>query len=166
VGVSNVAMTLVALRLLGRGGRRTLLMGRRLEDGGLAPPSASASPSSAMLQQSHPVVAIASLMTYLASFANQPRPDLLVAERGIYPLNVRSKTAGIRMMANWTFSLHLLAQLPTADRSARPLQHLQAIRREHHLTRVFCLKLMPETKGNAWRTPRPPPDASVTWVSR
>lgn len=146
VGVINVAMTLVALRLLDRAGRRTLLMvgvsgmvvslfalGLAFEGGG-----ASTFDS---------VLAIASLMTYVASFAISLGPIFWLLNAEIYPLSVRSKAAGIGTMANWTFnfivSLTFLLLIEALGRSGA-FWFYGAI---GILTLLFCWKLVPETKG-------------------
>ncbi|HEU4739653.1 MAG TPA: sugar porter family MFS transporter [Solirubrobacterales bacterium] len=146
VGVINVAMTIVALRLLDRAGRRTLLMigvsgmvislfalGLAFEVGG------SGTFGSAL--------AIASLMTYVASFAISLGPIFWLLNAEIYPLSVRSKAAGIGTMANWTFnfivSLTFLLLIEALGQSGA-FWFYGAV---GVLTLVFCWKLVPETKG-------------------
>ncbi len=145
VGVINVLMTVVALRLLDRAGRRTLLMigvsgmvislfalGAAFEGG----TSTLAS-----------VIAIGSLMTYVASFAISLGPIFWLLNAEIYPLSVRSKAAGIGTMANWTFnfivSLTFLLLIEALGRSGA-FWFYGAI---GILTLIFCWKLVPETKG-------------------
>jgi sugar porter (SP) family MFS transporter len=146
VGIINVGFTVLALRLLDRAGRRTLLMigvsgmvislfalgGAFVGGGG----STLAS-----------VVAIASLMVYVASFAISLGPIFWLLNAEIYPLDVRSKAAGIGTMANWTFnfivSLTFLLLIEALGRSgAFWLYGGIGI-----LTLAFCWKLVPETKG-------------------
>jgi sugar porter (SP) family MFS transporter len=146
VGVINVGMTVVALRLLDRAGRRTLLMvgvsgmvvslfalGAAFVGGGGGTLSS--------------VVAIASLMTYVASFAISLGPIFWLLNAEIYPLSVRSKAAGVGTMANWTFnfivSLTFLLLIEALGRSGA-FWFYGAI---GILTLVFCWKLVPETKG-------------------
>jgi sugar porter (SP) family MFS transporter len=146
VGVINVAMTLVALRLLDRAGRRTLLMvgvsgmvvslfalGAAFIGGGGSTLSS--------------VVAIASLMAYVASFAISLGPIFWLLNAEIYPLSVRSKAAGIGTMANWTFNFIVsLTFLLLIEALGRPgaFWFYGAI---GILTLAFCWKLVPETKG-------------------
>jgi sugar porter (SP) family MFS transporter len=146
VGVINVAMTVVAMRLLDRAGRRTLLMigvsgmvislftlGAAFIGGG---GSTLAS-----------VIAIVSLMTYVASFAISLGPIFWLLNAEIYPLGVRSKAAGIGTMANWTFnfivSLTFLLLIEALGRTGA-FWFYGAI---GILTLAFCWKLVPETKG-------------------
>jgi len=146
VGVINVAMTIVALRLLDRAGRRTLLMigvsgmvislfalGLAFEIGG------GSTFGSAL--------AIVSLMTYVASFAISLGPIFWLLNAEIYPLSVRSKAAGIGTMANWTFnfivSLTFLLLIEALGQSGA-FWFYGAV---GVLTLIFCWKLVPETKG-------------------
>jgi sugar porter (SP) family MFS transporter len=146
VGVVNVGMTLVALRLLDRAGRRTLLtigvsgMVVSLFALGLAFQGAGGSTFDSVL-------AIVSLMAYVASFAISLGPIFWLLNAEIYPLGVRSKAAGIGTMANWTFnfivSLTFLLLIEALGRSGA-FWFYGAI---GILTLVFCWKLVPETKG-------------------
>jgi sugar porter (SP) family MFS transporter len=146
VGVINVGMTVVALRLLDRAGRRTLLMvgvsgmvvslfalGAAFVGGGGGTVSS--------------VVAIVSLMAYVASFAISLGPIFWLLNAEIYPLDVRSKAAGLGTMANWTFnfivSLTFLLLIEALGRSgAFWLYGVIGL-----FTLAFCWKLVPETKG-------------------
>ncbi len=146
VGIINVGMTVVALRLLDRAGRRTLLMigvagmtislftlGAAFIGGGGGTLSS--------------VVAIVSLMTYVASFAISLGPIFWLLNAEIYPLGVRSKAAGVGTMANWTFnfivSLTFLLLIEALGRSgAFWLYGGIGV-----LTLIFCWALVPETKG-------------------
>lgn len=146
VGVINVAMTIVALRLLDRAGRRTLLMigvsgmiislfalGLAFEVGG------GSTFGSAL--------AIVSLMTYVASFAISLGPIFWLLNAEIYPLSVRSKAAGLGTMANWTFnfivSLTFLLLIEALGQSGAFWFYGGV----GVLTLIFCWKLVPETKG-------------------
>jgi len=146
VGVINVAMTVVALRLLDRAGRRTLLMigvsGMivSLFALGLAFVGGGGSTLSS-------VVAIVSLMAYVASFAISLGPIFWLLNAEIYPLSVRSKAAGIGTMANWTFnfivSLTFLLLIEALGRTGA-FWFYAAI---SIVTLWFCWKYVPETKG-------------------
>src|ERR1700754_1142485 len=146
VGIINVAFTVVAIRLLDKAGRRTLLMvgvsgmvvslialGAAFLGGG---GSTIAS-----------VVAILSLMCLVASFAISLGPIFWLLNAEIYPLSVRSKAAGLGTMANWTFnfivSLTFLLLIEALGR-AGAFWFYAAI---GILTLWFCWKYVPETKG-------------------
>ncbi|HVY95841.1 MAG TPA: sugar porter family MFS transporter [Solirubrobacterales bacterium] len=146
VGVINVAMTVVALRLLDRAGRRTLLMvgvsGMVVSLFALG--AAFTGNGTSTLAS---VVAIGSLMVYVASFAISLGPIFWLLNAEIYPLSVRSKAAGVGTMANWTFnfivSLTFLLLIEALGRSGA-FWFYGAI---GILTLAFCWKLVPETKG-------------------
>jgi sugar porter (SP) family MFS transporter len=146
VGIVNVGMTLVAIRLLDRTGRRPLLMvgvsgmvislvtlGAAFIGGG-GSTFASA-------------LAIASLMVYVAAFAISLGPIFWLLNAEIYPLDVRSKAAGVGTMANWTanfiVSLTFLLLIDALGRTGA-FWFYAAV---GVLTLVFCRKLVPETKG-------------------
>lgn len=146
VGIINVAMTLLALRLLDRAGRRTLLMigvsgmSISLFTLGLAFVGGGASTVDS-------VVAIVSLMTFVASFAISLGPIFWLLNAEIYPLKVRSKGAGLGTMANWianfAVSLTFLLLIDALGRSGA-FWFYGAV---GLLTLLFCWKLVPETKG-------------------
>src|SRR5215813_6906685 len=144
VGVINVAMTVVALRLLDNLGRRPLLtigvsgMIASLFALGLAFEFDGTAAS---------VIAIASLMLYVASFAISLGPIFWLLNAEIYPLAVRSQAAGIGTMANWTFNfiipLTCLMLIEVLGRSGA-FWFYAAV---GVLTLAFCWKFVPETKG-------------------
>jgi MFS transporter, SP family, galactose:H+ symporter len=146
VGIINVAFTIVAIRLLDKAGRRTMLMigvsgmvvslialgGAFVGGGGSTVAS---------------VVAILSLMGFVASFAISLGPIFWLLNAEIYPLGVRSKAAGLGTMANWTFnfivSLTFLLLIEALGR-AGAFWFYAAI---GVVTLWFCWKYVPETKG-------------------
>jgi MFS transporter, SP family, galactose:H+ symporter len=146
VGIINVAFTIVAIRLLDKAGRRQMLMigvsgmvislvalgGAFVGGGGSTVAS---------------VVAILSLMAFVASFAISLGPIFWLLNAEIYPLGVRSKAAGLGTMANWTFnfivSLTFLLLIEALGR-AGAFWFYAAI---GLLTLWFCWKYVPETKG-------------------
>ena len=93
------------------------------------------------------VVAIVSLMAYVASFAISLGPIFWLLNAEIYPLSVRSKAAGLGTMANWTFnfivSLTFLLLIEALGRSGA-FWFYGGI---GILTSGFCWKFVPETKG-------------------
>jgi MFS transporter, SP family, galactose:H+ symporter len=146
VGIVNVGMTVVALRLLDRAGRRTLLMigvsGMVISLTALGAAFIGGGGSTIAS-----IVAILSLMTFVASFAISLGPIFWLMNAEIYPLNVRSKAAGVGTMANWTFnaivSLTFLSLIDALGRSGAFWLYAGI----GVLTLVFCWKVVPETKG-------------------
>jgi len=146
VGVINVAFTVLALRLLDRAGRRTLLM---IGVSGMVVSlfTLGAAFTGSGTSTFASVLAIGSLMVYVASFAISLGPIFWLLNAEIYPLSVRSKAAGVGTMANWTFnfivSLTFLLLIEALGRSGA-FWFYGAI---GILTLIFCWKLVPETKG-------------------
>ena len=146
VGVINVGFTILALRLLDRAGRRTMLMvgvtGMSISLFALG--AAFVGGGGSTLAS---VVAIVSLMTYVASFAISLGPIFWLLNAEIYPLAVRSKAAGLGTMANWTFnfivSLTFLLLIEAAGRSGA----FWIYGGIGIVTLWFCWKFVPETKG-------------------
>lgn len=146
VGVVNVAMTLVAVRLLDRVGRRSLLlvgvagMAISLFTLGLAFDGTDEDTFSSVL-------AIGSLMTFVAAFAVSLGPIFWLINSEIYPLRVRSKAASLGTTANWVFnfivSLTFLLLIQELGRSGAFWLYSGV----SVLTFLFCWKLVPETKG-------------------
>ena len=146
VGIVNVGMTLVAIRLLDRVGRRALLLGGiavmaiSLFALGLAFDGPTRTRSARCSRS-------ARLMTYVAAFAISLGPIFWLINSEIYPLRVRSKAASLGTMANWVFNFIVsLTFLPLIDE----LGHSGAFWLYGGisvLTLIFCWKLVPETKG-------------------
>jgi sugar porter (SP) family MFS transporter len=146
VGIVNVIATIIALRLVDTKGRRTLLM---IGVSGMvaslvALGGAFVGDSTGTLVT---VIAIASLMAYVAAFAISLGPIFWLLNSEIYPLRVRSKAAAVGTMANWTFnfivSLTFLVLIDSLGQ-AGTFFFYAAI---GLLTLWFCWRLVPETKG-------------------
>jgi MFS transporter, SP family, galactose:H+ symporter len=146
VGIINVVFTIVAIRLLDKAGRRAMLMigvsGMVISLFALG--CAFLGGGGSTLAS---VVAILSLMAFVASFAISLGPIFWLLNAEIYPLGVRSKAAGLGTMANWTFnfivSLTFLLLIEALGRSGA-FWFYGAI---GVLTLWFCWKYVPETKG-------------------
>jgi sugar porter (SP) family MFS transporter len=146
VGVVNVGMTVVALRALDRAGRRPLLLGGvsamvvSLLALGAAFIGGGGSTGSS-------IVAIGSLMLYVAAFAISLGPIFWLMNAEIYPLSVRSKAAAVGTMANWTFnaivSLTFLVLIDALGRTGAFWLYAGI----GLLTLWFCWRFVPETKG-------------------
>src|ERR1700748_163810 len=146
VGIINVAMTLVAIRLLDKAGRRTMLMigvsGMVISLVALGAAFVGGGGSTVAS-----VVAIVSLMTYVASFAISLGPIFWLLNAEIYPLGVRSKAAGLGTMANWTFNFIVSLTFPLFIEGVGRSGAFWFYGAIGILTLIFCWKLVPETKG-------------------
>ncbi len=148
VGIINVIMTVVALRLLDRVGRRSLLfigvsgMSASLFLLGCAFLGGVDSTLSS-------VIAIVSLMLFVSSFAISLGPIFWLLNAEIYPLSVRSKAASAGTMTNWFFNFVVsLTFLPLivllGQTGAFWLYGAIGL-----VTLWFCWKFVPETKGRS-----------------
>jgi len=102
VGAVNVAMTVVAVRLIDRVGRRPLLLG------GLIPMALSlVAIGVAFDLGSGPVrwIAIASLVVYVGSFAVSWGWGFWLLNAELYPLEVRGRGTGLVVMVQWVANL-------------------------------------------------------------
>lgn len=105
VGIINVGMTVVAIWLLDRTGRRPLLIGGT---GGMAVALvvvAVAFTNGSQLQGVWAVMAVVALMVYVGSFAIGLGPVFWLMISEIYPLKVRGEAMSVATMANWGANL-------------------------------------------------------------
>jgi len=148
VGVINVVMTVLALRLLDRAGRRTLLF---VGVSGIAGSLflLGCAFMSGMPETLCSIVAIVSLMLFVSSFAISLGPIFWLLNAEIYPLSVRSKAASAGTMTNWFFNFVVsLTFLPLVDLLSQTgaFWFYGAI---GLVTLWFCWKYVPETKGRS-----------------
>lgn len=147
VGIINVLMTVVALRLLDKRGRRELLFI------GVAGMSFSLfALGCAFLGETGTittVIAIGSLMLFVSSFAISLGPIFWLLNAEIYPLSVRSKAASAGTMTNWFFNfLVSLTFLPLID-TVGQTGAFWIYGAVGLVTLWFCWKFVPETKGRS-----------------
>ena len=161
VGVINVALTLLAMQLLDRMGRRPLLLL------GLAGMILSLTILGVAFLSSHATwlgwVAVISLMFYVGSFAIGLGPVFWLLISEIYPLRVRGLAMSVATVTNWTVNLAVsitfLSLVGAVGRSwtfwLYALVGIGAL--------VFSYWLVPETKGRSleeiesrWHTIRHP----------
>jgi MFS transporter, SP family, galactose:H+ symporter len=146
VGVINVLLTVVALELLDRAGRRPLLLygliGMIISLALLGFAFLTRNPTPALAWTS-----VVCVMAYVACFAISLGPIfwLMIAE--IYPLKIRSRAMGIATMANWGSNLLVaLTFLSLLEFLGRPwtfwLYALVGV-----IAWIFVLRIVPETKG-------------------
>ena len=146
VGLVNVGMTFVAIRLLDRAGRKPLLLwGSAL--------MAVALTSLAIVFATNTdsgvgsAIAILGLMLYVGAFAVSLGPVFWLMNGEIYPLAVRSQAAAVGTMANWLFnfivSLTFLLLVDAIGRDGAFFFYAGIC----VVTFFFCRALVPETKG-------------------
>jgi MFS transporter, SP family, galactose:H+ symporter len=167
VGVVNVLMTVLALELLDRVGRRPLLLygliGMVLSLALLGIGFLTQTPTAVLAW-----VSLLCVMAYVACFAISLGPIfwLMIAE--IYPLKIRSRAMGLATMANWGSNLLVaLTFLSLLHTLGRPwtfwLYAMVGV-----VAWIFVLRMVPETKGKTleqieagWRTHREAGNSSL-----
>ena len=101
-GIVNVAMTVVAIRLIDRVGRRVLLLSGTI---GMAIALIIVATTFALsgdtLGHTAAIVAVASLAVYTGSFAIGLGPVFWLLISEIYPARIRGKSMSIATIANW-----------------------------------------------------------------
>lgn len=152
VGVVNVGMTLVAIRLVDRVGRRPLLIG------GLIPMALALFAIGLGFDISSPAlrwIAIVSLAVYVGSFAISWGWGFWVLDSELYPLEVRGRGTGLVVMLQWAANLLVsLTFLLLIDAIGKPATFwLDAAL--CMLALAFTLAFVPETKNKTleryWR---------------
>jgi sugar porter (SP) family MFS transporter len=146
VGIVNVLMTVVAIKVIDRIGRRALLsmgligMAASLGVLGLAFNMAS-------LAGALKWIAVGSLMVYIASFAVSLGPIawLIIAE--VFPLKIRGRAMSLATMANWLFNLIIAMTFLTLMEKLGRAQTFWLYAVLSIAGWVFCYFMVPETKG-------------------
>ena len=165
VGVVNVLMTLVAIRLIDAVGRRVLLLV------GLAGMAVSlcALAGSFLVGTGSGLVGwltAASLTAYVGFFAIGLGPVFWLLISEIFPLAVRGRGMSLATVANWVFNLLVaLTFLSLVNALGQPAAFgIYAVMTAAAF--VFTLRLVPETKGrslediqSAWKGKATPPTA-------
>jgi SP family galactose:H+ symporter-like MFS transporter len=101
-GIVNVAMTLVAIRLIDRVGRRVLLIGGTIGMAiALLVVATTFALSGTTLGHTAAIVAVVSLAVYTGSFAIGLGPVFWLLISEIYPARIRGKSMSIATIANW-----------------------------------------------------------------
>jgi len=146
VGLINVFMTLVAIWLIDRIGRKPLLYigltGMAISLGmlGLA---FNLPQVSGMLK----VISVISVMCYIASFAVSLGPIfwLIIAE--IYPLRVRGRAMSLATVANWGFNLIVASSFLTLVQKLGKAGAFWFYAAISVAGLIYCYFFVPETKG-------------------
>ena len=101
-GIVNVGMTVVAIRLIDKVGRRTLLLSGTVGMAvALLVVAATFAVSGNTLGHTAAIVAVASLAVYTGSFAVGLGPVFWLVISEIYPEQIRGKSMSIATIANW-----------------------------------------------------------------
>ena len=156
VGVVNFAMTIVAMLLVDRAGRRPLLL---VGIAGMIVTLAILAFSFHATSTNLASIAVVCLMGYVASFAISLGPIfwLLIAE--IYPLKVRGLAEGTAATFNWASNLIVSLTFLTLLEKLGPSSTFALYALASVASWLFAYYLVPETKGRtleqietSWRT--------------
>jgi sugar porter (SP) family MFS transporter len=160
IGAVNVLMTVVAMLLMDRVGRRPLLLGGMLVMA-IALAILGLEFRLAGLNDTQGAAAVVSLMVYVGAFAISLGPIfwLLIAE--IYPLRVRGLAMGVATTANWAANLLVSLTFLTFIDLFGPSWTFWLYGLLTVVALIFVYKLVPETKGRTleaieafWRSSR------------
>jgi len=148
VGVVNVVLTLVAMQLIDRVGRRPLLL-VSLAGMALSLFVLGLAFSLPQLSGSLGWIAVASLMVYVGSFAVGLGPVFWLMLSEIYPLRIRGRAMSVGTIANWSANLLVaLSFLTLTQVLGKPatfwLYGVVSIG-----AWLFAFFLVPETKGRS-----------------
>ena len=101
-GAVNVGMTIVAIRLLDRTGRRPLLLGGTAGMAvGMIVVALTFAIGGSQLRDAAAYIAIAGLLIYTGSFAIGLGPVFWLLISEIYPVRIRGQAMSVATMANW-----------------------------------------------------------------
>jgi SP family galactose:H+ symporter-like MFS transporter len=158
IGLVNVLMTIVAMRLIDRAGRKPLLLtgiaGMVITLGLLGLFFRTANHNGALAW-----LAVISMMAYVASFAFSLGPIFWLLISEIYPLKIRNSSEGVAATFNWGSNLVVALTFLTLVEQLGPswtfwLYGLSAV-----AAWIFSYYCVPETKGRTleeieefWRT--------------
>lgn len=144
VGAVNVAMTLVAMWLIDRLGRRKLLFigltGTALSLAAIAATAAWAGPAWSFLS-------VIALMFYIGAFAVSlgPVPHIIMSE--VFPLALRGRGMALASIANWGCNYIVVLLFPVALASIGISGVMLAFGIVCTLGLIFTLRYVPETRG-------------------
>lgn len=150
VGVINVLLTIVAIRLLDRVGRRPLLLGGTAGMIlGLVVLAVSFIGQGDSIDQLHAGIAIAALCLYVGSFAIGLGPVFWLLISEIYPLRVRGSAMSLAGVANWLANFVVaISYLSVLSAAGRPATFF-GLAVITLLSFVFMQRRVPETKGRS-----------------
>jgi MFS transporter, SP family, galactose:H+ symporter len=162
VGVVNLLLTLVAMQLIDRVGRRPLLL---VSLAGMAVSVSVLGLAFSLTQFSGSLgwVALASLMTYVGFFAVGLGPVFWLILSEIYPLRIRGRAMSVGTAANWSANLIVALSFLTLTQVLGKPATFWLYGAVSALAWFFAFFLVPETKGKTleqieahWRAGRRP----------
>jgi sugar porter (SP) family MFS transporter len=152
IGVVNVAMTIVAIWLIDRVGRKPLLYGGAA---GMVTSLLVLGVSLSVLATPHhpgdpaAVITLVCLGTFIASFAATWGPVVWVMIPEVLPLSVRGTAMGIAVFGNWAANLLVSQTFPPLLNALGPGPVFLGYAALGMLAGVFVWRLVTETKGRS-----------------
>ena len=161
VGLANVALTVVALQLIDRVGRRPLLL-VSLAGMALSLFALALAFSLRQLAGSLGWMAVASLIIYVGSFAVGLGPVFWLLLSEIYPLRIRGRAMSVGTIANWASNLIVAMSFLTLTNVLGRAATFSLYGIVSVAAWLFAFFLVPETKGKSleqieeyWRVKKP-----------
>ncbi len=148
VGVINVSLTLVAIRLLDRVGRRPLLLG------GTAGMVVGLTALGALFLggiagTTEAVLATVALCVYIGSFAIGLGPVFWLLVSELFPLRVRGQAASVATMVNWVANLAVAVSYLSIISAVGETATFWGYAAICVVSLFYMLKAVPETKGRS-----------------
>jgi SP family sugar:H+ symporter-like MFS transporter len=152
IGVINVAMTVIAIRIIDRVGRKPLLFA------GVAGMVTSllvlGISLSVMATPHHPgdpaaIVTLVCLTTFIASFAATWGPVVWVMIPEVLPLNVRGTAMGVAVFGNWGANFLVSQTFPPLLKALGPGPVFLGYAGLGILAGLFVMRFVTETKGRS-----------------
>jgi len=161
VGIVNLALTVVAMQLIDRVGRRPLLL-VSLAGMALGLLVLGLAFSLPQLSGSLGWIAVASLMVYVGSFAVGLGPVFWLVLSEIYPLGIRGRAMSVGTVTNWGGNLAVAVSFLTLTRVMGKASTFWLYAGISIAAWLFAFFLVPETKGKTleqieehWRSGKP-----------
>lgn len=148
IGVVNVGLTIVAIRLLDRVGRRPLLIGGTA--GMAVALTAIAEVFAAVGDQLHgasAVIAIAALALYTGSFAIGLGPVFWLLISELYPVRIRGTAMSVATIANWAANFAVTISFLTLLNAISDSGTFFLFAALTLVALAYFIKQVPETKG-------------------
>jgi SP family sugar:H+ symporter-like MFS transporter len=151
-GVVNILVTLIAIALVDRVGRRPILMtgsiGMAVSLGtmAIAFSQATASASGPQLQGAWGPIALVAANLFVICFGASWGPLVWVLLGEIFPNSIRAKALGVAAAAQWIANFVISVSFPTLSAASLPLTYA-GYAFFAALSFLFVLRVVPETKG-------------------
>lgn len=149
-GVVNVALTIVAIRLVDRVGRRPLLIsGLCGMTVGLLVVAVDFAIGGSQLHGAASLVAVGALFLYTAAFAVGLGPVFWLLISEIYPLDVRGQAMSLATMTNWGANFVVTISFLTILGAIHGAGTFFLFAALSLFAVVYCIRRVPETKGES-----------------